>query len=137
MKTSEAEALIRVVLDSIRSNPHQFNFNVTVKTVGAMGIGGAGGPGIVGIANGGGIGFQVSSSSPSQVQIQIAHEQAEQAISKQADIVFQTLESILQELRSQTMSAEKSDSFIAQLKSTWIPNVLISLIGTILQASIS
>ncbi|WP_346814889.1 hypothetical protein [Aeromonas hydrophila] len=136
MKTSEAEALIRVVLDSIRSNPHQFNFNVTVKPVGAMGIGGAGGPGIVGIANGGGIGFQVS-SSPSQVQIQIAHEQAEQAISKQADIVFQTLESILQELRSQTMSAEKSVSFIAQLKSTWIPNVLISLIGTILQASIS
>jgi len=88
------------------------------------------------VEHGGGIGFQVS-SSPSQVQIQIAHEQAEQAISKQADIVFQTLESILQELRSQTMSAEKSDSFIAQLKSTWIPNVLISLIGTILQASIS
>ncbi|WP_429065561.1 hypothetical protein [Aeromonas veronii] len=136
MNTSEAETLIQVIFDSIRSNPHQFNFNVTVKTIGAMGIGGVGGPGIVGIANGGGIGFQVS-SSPSQVQIQIAHEQAEQAISNQADIVFQTLESILQELRSQTMSAEKSNGFIAQLKSTWIPNVLISLIGTILQASIS
>lgn len=136
MNSQEAANLIQTILDSMRANPAQFNFNVSVKTVGAIGVGGPGGPGIVGIAHGGGIGFQASASSPSNMQIQIAQQQANQQINEQARVALQILESILQELRAQSLSAEKRDGFLAQLRTTWLPNVIVSLVGTILSAVI-
>jgi hypothetical protein len=137
MNTQEATTLIQSILDSMKTNPTQFNFNVSVKTIGAMGIGGPGGAGIVGIANGGGIGFQASAASPSSMQIEIAQQQANAHINAQADVALNALESIVQELRNQSMSVAKRDGFIAQLKTTWLPNVVVTLVGAILSSAIS
>ena len=136
MNTQEAANLIQSILDSMKANPAQFNFNVSVTTVGAMGIGGSGGAGIVGIAHGGGIGFQASASSPSSVQIQIAQQQANAEINAQASVALTALESIVQELRSQSISAAKRDGIVAQLKTTWLPNVIVTLVGAILSSVI-
>jgi hypothetical protein len=137
MNTQEATALIQSILDSITTNPAQFNFKVSVTTVGAVGIGGPGGAGIVGIAHGGGIGFQASASAPSSMQIQIAQQQANAEINAKAQVALRALESIVQELRNQSMSAAKRDGFIAQLKATWLPNVIVTLVGQILTAVVS
>jgi hypothetical protein len=132
MNTQDAADLIQSILDSMRSNPVQFNFQVSVTTVGAMGFGGPEGAGIVGIANGGGIGVQASAASPSNVQVQIAQQQASAEINAQAAAALRTLESIVAELRSQSLSTASKDGFLAQLRSTWLPNVIVTVIGAIL-----
>jgi hypothetical protein len=137
MNTEEAAFLIRTIADSMRANPAQFSFNVSVRTVGAIGIGGQGGPGIVGIAQGGGIGFQASASSPTTTQIQIAHQQASAEINAQAAAALAALDAIVKELQSQSLTAAKRDGFIAQLKSTWLPNVVVTLVAAILGSALA
>lgn len=117
----------------MRENPAQFNFTVNVTTVGAMGIGGPGGPGIVGIANGPGVGVYASASAPSQMQIQISEQRANQELNAQFTKIQSILESIIMELENTTISREKSETFIGKLKSTWLPNVVIATIAAILE----
>ena len=136
MNTQEAALLIKAILESMQANPTQFNFNVSVRIVGAIGIGGAGGPGIVGIAQGGGIGFQASASSPTTAQIQIANQQANAEINAQASAALAALESIVQELRNQTLTSAKRDGFVAQLQNTWLPNVVVTLVAAILNSTL-
>ena len=58
MNHTDAVKIIEAILTSMRENASQFNFNVNVTTVGAMGVGGPGGHGIVAVANGpGSVGF--------------------------------------------------------------------------------
>ena len=68
---------------------------------------------------------------------QIAQQRANAEISAQAQVALRALESIVQELRNQSMSAAKRDGFVAQLKSTWLPNVIVTLVGAILTAVVS
>lgn len=137
MKTTEAAELVEVILESMRRNPAQFVFHVEVTTVGAIGVGGPGGHGIVGIANGPGVGVYASASAPTTMQIQISERAANEELNVQFQAAQRALEAIVQELRAQTMSAEKRDSFVAQLKSTWLPNVLVSLVTAILSGAIA
>ena len=136
MNPSEGAQLIETMLESMKRNPAQFQFNVNVTTVGAMGVGGPGGHGIVGIANGPGVGVYASASAPSAMQIQIAEQSANQQLNTQFQAIQRTLEAIVQELKTQAMSAEKRDGFIGQLKTTWLPNVLVTLVASILTAVI-
>jgi len=133
MNNNEAAFLIQTMLKSMRENPAQFNFTVNVTTVGAMGIGGPGGPGIVGIANGPGVGVYASASAPSQMQIQISEQRANQELNAQFTKIQSILESIIMELENTTISREKSETFIGKLKSTWLPNVVIATIAAILE----
>ena len=137
MNTQEATTLIQSILDSIKTNPAQFQFNVTVSSAGAVGIGGPGGPGIVGISNGGGVGFQASASAPTNLQIQIAQEQASAEMHAEVSAALKALESIVQELKSQTMTEAKRDGFIGQLKSTLLPNAITTIVGKVLDLIVS
>jgi hypothetical protein len=134
MTNDEAVSLIQAMLASMRANPSQFHFDVNVTTVGAMGIGGPGGHGIVGIANGPGVGVYASASAPSAVQIQIAERSANDRLNAEFGTIQQALEGIIQELKNQSMTIAKRDGFLAQLKSTWLPNVLVTILGSILSA---
>lgn len=136
MNSSEGAQLIEAMLDSMRRNPAQFHFNVNVTPVGAMGVGGPGGHGIVGIANGPGVGVYASASSPSAIQIQVTEQSANQQLNTQFQAIQHTLEAIVQDLKAQAMSAEKRDGFVGQLKTTWLPNVLVTLVASILTAVI-
>ncbi len=132
MTHNEAASLIETMLNSMKQNPAQFNFNVSVTTVGAMGIGGSGGHGIVGIANGPGVGVYASASSPTAAQIEIAQQSANSELNAQFQVIQSVLENIVSELRFQTISAQKKETFLAQLKKTWLPNVLVTLISSII-----
>lgn len=137
MNNNEAAFLIETMLKSMRENPAQFNFSVNVTTVGAMGIGGPGGAGIVGIANGPGVGVYASASAPSQMQIQIAEQQANQEFNVQFGKIQSILETIIAELKSNTMSREQSETFVGKLRSTWLPNVVVTAIAAILERALN
>ena len=137
MNTQEATTLIQSILDSIKTNPAQFQFNVTVSSAGAVGIGGPGGPGIVGISNGGGVGFQASASAPTNLHIQMAQEHASAEMHAEVSAALKALESIVQELKSQTMTEAKRDGFIGQLKSTLLPNAITTIVGKVLDLIVS
>ncbi len=133
MNNNEAAFLVETMLKSMRENPAQFNFSVNVTTVGAMGIGGPGGAGIVGIANGPGVGVYASASAPSQMTIQIAEQRANQELNAQFAKIQSFLEAIISDLKNNTMSREKSETFVGKLKSTWLPNVVVTAIAAILE----
>jgi hypothetical protein len=133
MKNSDAIKILETILTSMRQKPNQFNFNYTVTAVGAVGVGRSGGHGIVAIANGpGSVGFTASASAPTQYQIQAAEQYANKEMNAQFSKIQTVLESILGELKANTLDKMKSDSFLSQLKDTWLPNVLSSVISTVL-----
>jgi hypothetical protein len=133
MTNIEAANIVTTILESMRQNPAQFHFNVNVSTIGAMGIGGSGGPGIVGIAHGGGVGFSATASSPSQVQIQFAQGQANTAINQQWAQIEKTLEQLVAELRTSTLTQENADGFLGSLKKTWLPNVVVTVLTEVVR----
>ena len=130
MKTEEAAELIEAIVTSLRGNPSQFNIHYNVSAVGAIGIGGAGGHGIVGIANGPGVG--VYASAPTTVQMQRIEQQANVEMNKEFQVIQQTLEAIIKDLRSQSQTTAKREGFVAQLKDSWLPNVVVTLVAAIL-----
>ena len=136
MKNTEAMQLIETILLSMRSNPAQFQFSVNVTTVGAVGVGGSGGHGIVGIANGGGIGFSASASAPSQMTLQIAEQRANQELNAQFDQIDQALQEILAGLKTNSITPEKKETILDRLKKTWMPKVLVSLVSVILEKTL-
>jgi hypothetical protein len=134
MKDTDAIRLIETILTSMRTNPAQFQFAVNITTVGAMGVGGSGGHGIVAIANApGSTGFSASASAPSQMTIQIAEQRANQELNTQFAKIDQVLQQIVAELKSKIITTEKIDNFLQQLKQTWFPKVLVSVITFILE----
>ena len=133
MTNIEAANIVATILESMRRNPAQFHFNVNVSTIGAMGIGGSGGPGIVGIAQGGGVGFSASATAPSQVQIQFSQGQADAAINQQWAQIEKTLEQLVAELRASTLTRAKADGFLGSLKKTWLPNVVVAALTEVVK----
>jgi hypothetical protein len=133
MTNIEAANIVATILESMRRNPAQFHFNVNVSTIGAMGIGGSGGPGIVGIAQGGGVGFSATAASHSQVQIQFAQGQADATINQQWAQIEKTREQLVAELRTSTLTRENADSFLGSLKKTWLPNVVITALSEVVK----
>jgi hypothetical protein len=133
MENTEAVQIITTILNSMRDNPAQFQFSVNVTTAGAMGVGGQGGHGIVATANApGSVGFSATASAPPQMTIQIAEQQANQELNSQFSQIEQALQSIISELQANTITQEKKDSFLGQLKNTWMPNVIVSVISFVL-----
>jgi hypothetical protein len=101
-----------------------------------MGVGGPGGPGIVGIANGGGIGFSASASAPSQISLQIAEQRANQELNAQFAQIDQTLQELIASLKANSITPEKKETTLERLKKTWMPKVLVSVISVILEKTL-
>lgn len=133
MKYDEAAQLIEAILHSLRSNPGQFHIHYNVVTAGAVGIGGAGGAGIVGIANGPGIGVYASASAPSAMHMQKVETAANAEMNKQFAAIQGALHAIIEDLRAQNESSAKRDSLISQLKTSWLPNVVVTMVAAILE----
>lgn len=134
MKNTVAVQLIETILNSMRNNPAQFQFSVNVTTVGAMGVGGSGGHGIVATANApGSVGLYASATAPSQMTLQIAEQHANQELNNQFAKIDQVLQEIIAELRANTITPEKKDSFLNRLAKTWLPKVLISTVTVVIE----
>ena len=135
MKLEEALRVLDEVIKSLRENPGQFNIKVEVNTAGAVGIGGSGGPGIVGISNGGGTGFSATSSSPSQVSVNIARGEAGSRFGREMDELVQTLEGIKTEMQRADASADRANGLLKRLGS-WVPNVVVAVVSELIKSAI-
>jgi hypothetical protein len=124
MERHEAAALLETVAKSLRDNPQQLHFNVTVNVGSITGFTAQNSGGIGFQANNtGGVGFQ-SSTNIGDVQVKIAQERAKPAIDRQfGELVYQ-LESAASELRGATPDRGKLRSAAAWLGKEWIPGVI-------------
>jgi hypothetical protein len=131
MKASEAAELIDAIARSIQENPSQFHFEINVIGTQATAIGG--GTGLSVQARGGGpgsttIGYQ---STISGANVEIAQKAANGAIRQGMSALVQTLNNLASELHSASPDEGHINKIWASLKQSWIPNVITSVIGSI------
>jgi hypothetical protein len=128
MEAKEAAAVIDKIIESLRSNPGQFNINVNVTTAGAIGIGGSGGAGIVGISHGGGTGFSATASAPSAAQVHIAQQHGLHQLSAEMSMMIGTLEELKSELLSKQPDKSRIQTFLGTLGGKWLPAVITQVL---------
>ena len=133
MNQNEAASLLQAIADSISKNPGQFRFEV--KTIGTSATAIGGGVGLSVTATGGGpgshtIGYQ---SQVTGANIQIAQkEAADELIQREMALLVTQIQTIADELRKQSPNHDAIRKIYDSLKNTWVPGVIISVIGNVL-----
>ncbi len=132
MEILEAAELIDAIGRSIRENPSQFHFEINVIGTQATAIGG--GTGLSVQARGGGpgsttIGYQ---SSVSGANIEVAQKAANGAIRQEMSALVQALYNLASELRSTSPDKNRINAILGDLKRSWIPNVITSVVANII-----
>jgi hypothetical protein len=128
MEGKEAAAVIDRIVESLRSNPGQFNINVNVTTTGAIGIGGSGGAGIVGIARGSGTGFSATASAPSAAHVHIARQHGLDELSVEVSRMIGTLEQVKSQLLSVHPDKSRIQTFLSALGGKWLPDAITQVV---------
>ena len=132
MKQAEAISLIQAIADSIKRNPGQFRFEINITGTSATSIGGGTGISVNvtgGRAGSNTIGFQ---SKVNGTNIQIAQKTADEAIRREMTWLNNQLQTIIDELKSQSPSHGNLQKVYRSLVNTWVPGFIISVIGNIL-----
>jgi hypothetical protein len=132
MEAYEAAELIEAIARSVRENPGQFHFDITVTGTKATAIGGGTGLSVQAVGSEAGsttIGFQ---SSVGPANIEIAQRTANAAIQQEMSALVQTLNNLVSELRSKNPDKKRIDTILASLKQSWIPNVIASVVANII-----
>ncbi|QIL89607.1 hypothetical protein GNX18_07460 [Microbulbifer sp. SH-1] len=135
MNKVDAQAIVESLIDSICDSPDQFHIHV--KVVGQS-ITSNGGIGQVVTATGGGpgsttIGQQVSVSSG---DVTLANQKANRALDEQFGALVQSLNTIKEQLASSSTDVGLVEQVYTSLKNTWVPGLIISVLGTALSASL-
>ncbi|MEW5993688.1 MAG: hypothetical protein AB1744_04745 [Candidatus Zixiibacteriota bacterium] len=131
MTSAEAIEIIETIVDSLRSNPNQFNLEI--KVIG-QNIASSGGIGLNLSTTGGG----PSSTTIGQVvsvggnQIEIANKAAIEAMNSQYDALIDALSNIIVELKSSNPNKSRIMSILESLKNTWVPGVITSVLGNVI-----
>jgi hypothetical protein len=131
MDTTLAAQLIDVIRESLVSYPSQFNIEVNV--IGQR-VTSHGGTGLQITATGGGpgsttIGQQVSLDS---TQIEIAQRHGQQAMNAQMAALVNVLTNLSGQLASNQPDKTIIQHLYAQLKGSWVPNVITSVVASII-----
>ena len=132
MEILEAAELIEAIAGSIRENPSQFHFEISVIGTQATSIGGGTGLSVQARGSGPGsttIGYQ---STISGANIQIAHKAANDAIRQEMSALVQALNNLASELRSSSPDKKRISVILDSLKQSWIPNVVTSVVANII-----
>ena len=137
MQPMEAAQIIDAVVKSLRAKPGQFHLNLKVEVAGAVGVGGLGGPGIVGIAQGGGVGVSASASAPSQMTVNLAQGGAEAQFGAELEQLLATLEEIKSEILKPVPSKARADGLVKRLVGTWVPDTIVAVVAQLIATSIS
>ncbi len=131
MDSIEAANIIETIIASIKDNPSQFHINVNVT---GQRVTSHGGTGLSISATGGGAGSttigQVVTADGSQIQI--AQQKGIRAMNDQLDALINTLSEIAQQLKSATPDKELLSRLHTSLKDTWVPGVIVTVVGSIL-----
>jgi len=131
MHPHHAAQVIESIVDSLKRNPDQFQFNVKVSVTGMTAISHNGGVGAIGIAQGGGTGIRATASM-NDAQIQIAQRKADAAISEEYQSLLNSLSEIAQELKTELPDQSKVKRIYESLKGKWIPGVITSVVGNLI-----
>ena len=132
MNKNEAIEILKLIINSLKSTPNQFHFEVKVTGTKAQAIGG--GTGLNVQVTGGGpdsttIGYV---SRASGQDIEIAHKSANQAERQQIQALVASIEDLISELESKNPSGTRVQQIMESLKNSWVPNVITSLIANLL-----
>ena len=132
MKQTEAASLIQAMADAIKRNPAQFRFEINVTGTSVTTIGG--GTGLSVSVTGGGagshtIGYQ---STVNGTSVQIAQKAADETIRQEMTWLNNQLQTIIDELKSQSPNHDNLRKVYHSLVNTWVPGLVISVIGNIL-----
>jgi len=135
MDAIEAAQMIDAIKDSINSYPSQFHIEVHV--IGQRVVS-HGGTGVQITAVGGGpgsntIGQQVSLNG---TQIEIARQQGQQAMNAQMAALVNVLTELSGQLKSKRPDKTIIQRLCAQLKEAWVPNVITSVVASIITKTI-
>ncbi len=131
MLANHAAKIIDAMVDSLKENPTQFQFNVNVSATGLRATAQGGGIGAMGIAQGGGTGIHASVSM-NDSQIQIAQKRGEASIQEEYQALLRTLAAIAEELRAESPDRSKLKQMYEALKGKWIPGVITSVVGNLI-----
>lgn len=136
MDKKEAAGIIDLMIKSIRNNPNQFQIEINVTGQSVSNV--SGGTGLNVSATGGEpgsttIGQQVSVNSS---QIRIAQKAGNDAMKKQIQNLINSLAAISDELKSQTPNEGRVSKVYQSLKDTWVPSLIISVLGSLLTQAI-
>lgn len=137
MKIEEAVDIIKEMIQSLKNNPRQFHISINVTSTGQK-ITSKGGTGLIVTATGGGpgsttIGQKVSASG---ADIRILQESGVQARNAQFNALIQTLHKIAEQLQSSSSDKNIITQLYNSLKKTWVPDIIVSIIGSILKKTI-
>ncbi|WP_125598667.1 hypothetical protein [Aeromonas salmonicida] len=135
MQKLDAIKIVQSLISSICESPDQFRINVSVT---GQSIVSHGGIGLVINAAGGAagsktIGQKISASSG---DISIAYEKAGRALDEQFKALIEALETIKAQLGSKDTDIGLVNTIYNSLKNTWVPGLILSVLGTALSASL-
>ncbi len=135
MLATEAADIVDAIVSSIISDPAQFHLEINVISQQVTSYGGTG---LSMSVTGGGsgshtVGNQVSMSGAS---IEIARKQGIQGFENQMNAMLQNLTEISAQLRSQSPDKTVIQSILSSLKGTWVPGVIIGVIGNAVSKAI-
>jgi len=135
MEIKEAITILESLAQSLIDNPSQFH--ITVNVTGQK-ITSHGGTGLSITATGGGISSttigQVVSSDGSQIEI--SQKRGQQAMNDQFNALLQTLTQIIDQLKEPSPDKGVISRLFESLKNTWVPGVIISVVGSVLTSAI-
>ena len=135
MTPLEAAGLVDAIADSIRTDPGQFHLEL--KVIGQS-IVSHGGIGMAMSVTGGGPGSKTIGNKVSvgPASVEIARSQAGQAMDQQAVALLEQLATISAELRKPEPDRGLLRSTLASLKNTWVPGVIIGVLGNLLSKAV-
>ena len=134
MDVKDASKIIDSIAESIKDHPNQFHIEVNVT---GQSISSYGGIGAVISATGGAPGSTTIGQSVSMngAQIEIA-QKARTAMNQQLQSLVEALNQISSELKAQQPNKSKISGIYKSLKETWVPQLIVSVLGYILVKSI-
>src|SRR3989344_6844019 len=127
MEKETASKIIKVIADSIKQDPAQFQFIVNISGMNVKTSGSS--TGMIVSAQGGEAGSKtigVNVSLDNQ-KVQIAKETADAAVSQQISQLYTTLNEIAEKLETEDKSI--IENMYNSLKNTWVPGVISSVVG--------
>jgi hypothetical protein len=135
MDVKDASEIIDSIAESIKTHPNQFHIEVNVT---GQSISSYGGIGAVISATGNAPGSTTIGQSVSMngAQIRIAQKAGVTAMNQQLQGLVDALNQISSELKAKQPDKSKISGIYESLKGTWIPQLIISVLGNILVKSV-
>ena len=134
MDVKEASEIINSIAESIKIHPNQFHIEVNVT---GQSISSHGGIGAVISTTGGAPGSTTIGQSVSLdgAQIRIAQKAGITAMNQQIQSLVGVLNEISSELKAKQPDKSKISKIYESLKGTWVPQLIVSVLGNILVKS--